>query len=57
MPTEKLADIPRSPTGIACHDQDHNPPSNYVFQPGVYKHECRNCHFVQVFMVKTPSTL
>ena len=48
MPTRKIADIPKDKT---CHDENHDPPSMRLWEPGVYAHTCPSCGNVQTFVV------
>lgn len=34
-----------------CEHPEHNPPSNVVFQPGLYEHTCPGCGSKQIFRV------
>lgn len=45
--TRKIADVPPRP----CQYPEHNPPSLYVFDPGVYEHTCPQCGEKKVFRV------
>jgi len=51
MPTKKIADLPNRET---CIHPDHNPPTDIVYSPGVYEHECPNCHYKQTFTIRYP---
>lgn len=54
MPTRKIADLPKS---LFCNDQDHEPPTMRVFEPGVYEHECPSCGRKTQFVVSRTEVL
>lgn len=40
-----------------CRHPEHNPPNMIVLPPGLYEHECPNCHAKQRFRVPEPPML
>lgn len=49
MPLRKISDlIPLK----ECHHPDHEPPTMIVLKPGIYEHECSNCHFKKIIVVR-----
>ena len=43
---EKVGDVPQP-----CLDPEHNPPSNIVLEPGVYRNTCPSCGQSSTFTV------
>jgi hypothetical protein len=54
MRTRKIADLP---VEKRCRDPEHDPPKYFVFQPGVYEHECPTCKHVHTFVVRPPGRI
>lgn len=46
--TRKIADVPFK---SSCPSSEHNPPTNYLWQPGVYRHTCPLCGNIQTFTI------
>ena len=62
MPTRRIGDLPYNPWPIPakernCSSRDHNIPGMQVFLPGVYEHECPECHHKTTFVVPESPTL
>ena len=48
MPTRKIAELPYRDV---CRDPEHNPPTHWVPEPGIYEHKCPSCGRTITFAV------
>ena len=52
MPTRKIKDLPKRDR---CPSPEHNPPTNYVYEDGVWEHICPRCGKKTKFTVEKPT--
>ena len=46
----KIADLPE-----LCHHPEHNPPTHYFYQDGVYEYTCPGCGKTQILTIRNPT--
>jgi hypothetical protein len=46
----KIGDLPNS-----CRHPEHDPPSHYFYQDGVYEYTCPGCGRIHKIIVRNPS--
>jgi hypothetical protein len=54
MPTKRIGDLPKVGAVVVtrtCPSNEHDPPTQMVYEPGVYEHEYPACHAKRTFVI------